>query len=157
MEYQIMYYGGMAGAIITLILSIIFYFKMGIAQVVEDLFGIRLRKKKASRQNSDDEAAEKKFTKEIMIKKQYSQVAAAKEGLNHDGDSRHYETALMAAATEETALLGPEEIEETTLLTSDADETTVLSEEMDETTLLTEAPYFQNELDIVVVHSDTKI
>ncbi|WP_338379129.1 hypothetical protein [Enterococcus faecium] len=47
MEYQIMYYGGMAGAIITLILSIIFYFKMGIAQGVGDLFGICLRKKKA--------------------------------------------------------------------------------------------------------------
>ncbi|WP_419954641.1 hypothetical protein ACN6MT_02210 [Neobacillus niacini] len=147
MEYQIMLYGGMAGALITLIISIILYVKMGIAQVVEDLTGISLRKRLHKKRKAQDKSNEKLLTKEIMLKKQYAWEAAASQ-----------ETELMDNKLEETALLGDEDIEETTLLTADLDETTVLSEEAEETSLLLEKEdFFKKEVDVIVVHSTTII
>lgn len=147
MEYQIMLYGGMAGALITLIISIILYVKMGIAQVVEDLTGISLRKRLHKKRKAQDKSNEKRLTKEIMLKKQYAGEAAASQ-----------ETELMDNNLEETALLGDENIEETTLLTADLDETTVLSEEAEETSLLLEKEdFFKKEVDVIVVHSTTII
>ena len=67
-----MFYGGMAGAMITLIISIILYVKMGIAQVVEDLTGISLRKRLHKKRKAQDESNQKRLTKEIMLKKQYA-------------------------------------------------------------------------------------
>ena len=147
MEYQIMLYGGMAGAVITLIILIILYVKMGIAQVVEDLTGISLRKRLQKKQKAQDESKEKRLTKEIMLKKQYAREAAASQ-----------ETELMNSEIEETALLGDGYIEETLLLTADFDETTVLSAEVEETSLLLEEEdFFKKEVDIIVVHSTTII
>lgn len=147
MEYQIMLYGGMAGALITLIISIILYVKMGIAQVVEDLTGISLRKRLHKKRKAQDKSNEKRLTKEIMLKKQYAGEAAASQ-----------ETELMDNKLKETALLGDEDIEETTLLTADLDETTVLSEEAEETSLLLEKEdFFKKEVDVIVVHSTTII
>ena len=147
MEYQIMLYGGMAGAVITLIISIILYVKMGIAQVVEDLTGISLRKRLHKRRKAQDELKEKKLTKEIMLKKQYANEAAASQ-----------ETELMNSEIEETALLGDGYSEETTLLTADLDETALLCADMEETSLLLEEEnYFKKEVDVIVVHSTTII
>ncbi|MFJ5762909.1 hypothetical protein ACIQAA_28085 [Neobacillus sp. NPDC093182] len=146
MEYQIMLYGGMAGALITLIVSIILYVKMGITQVVEDLTGISLRKRLHKKKKVQDNSNEKRLTKEIMIKKQYAGEAAASQ-----------ETELLSREIEETALLGDGYIEETSLLTADSDETTVLSEEAEETSLLREEDYFKKEVDVIVVHSTTII
>ncbi|MEH7181037.1 hypothetical protein [Neobacillus vireti] len=147
MEYQIMLYGGMAGAVITLIISIILYVKIGIAQVVEDLTGISLRKRLHKKRKAQDELKEKKLTKEIMLKKQYANEAAASQ-----------ETELMNSEIEETALLGDGYMEETTLLTVDLDETTSLCADMEETSiLLEEENYFKKEVDVIVVHSTTII
>jgi hypothetical protein len=147
MEYQIMLYGGMAGALITLIISIILYVKMGIAQVVEDLTGISLRKRLHNRKKAQDESKEKRLTKEIMLKRQYAGEAAASQ-----------ETELMSSEFEETALLGDGYIEETSLLTANLDETTVLTEDVEETSLLIEEEdYFKKEVDVIVVHSTTII
>jgi hypothetical protein len=147
MEYQIMLYGGMAGALITLIISIILYVKMGIAQVVEDLTGISLRKRLHNRKKAQDESKEKRLTKEIMLKRQYAGEAAASQ-----------ETELMSSEFEETALLGDGCIEETSLLTANLDETTVLTEDVEETSLLIEEEdYFKKEVDVIVVHSTTII
>jgi len=147
MEYQIMLYGGMAGTIITLIISIILYVKMGIAQVVEDLTGISLRKRLHKKKKVLDESNEKRLTKEIMLKKQYAGEAAASQ-----------ETELMSSEIEETALLAAGYIEETSLLTADLDETTVLSEGVEETSLLLEEEdFFKKEVDVIVVHSTTFI
>lgn len=143
MEYQIMLYGGMAGALITLIISIILYIKMGIAQVVEDLTGISLRKRLHKKQKAQEESNEKRMTKEIMLKKQYAREAAASQ-----------ETEIMGSEIEETALLS----EETSLLKSDFDETTVLSDDVEETSVLQEEEeFFKKEVDVIVVHSTTII
>jgi hypothetical protein len=146
MEYQIMLYGGMAGALITLVISIILYVKMGIAQVVEDLTGISLRKRLHKKKKAQDESNEKRLTREIMLKKQYAGEAAASQ-----------ETELMSSEIEETALLADGYIEETSLLTADFDETTLLSEGEEETSLLLEEDFFKKEVDIIVVHSTTII
>jgi hypothetical protein len=147
MEYQIMLYGGMAGALITLVISIILYVKMGIAQVVEDLTGISLRKRLHKKKKAQDDSNEKRLTKEIMLKKQYAGEAAASQ-----------ETELMNSEMEETALLGDGSIEETVLLTADFEETTVLSEDVEETSLLlAEEDFFKKEVDVIVVHSTTII
>jgi hypothetical protein len=147
MEYQIMLYGGMAGTIITLIISIILYIKMGIAQVVEDLTGISLRKRLHKKKKVQDESNEQRLTKEIMLKKQYAGEAAASQ-----------ETELMSSEVEETALLGDGYIEETSLLTADLEETTVLSADIEETSLLVEEEdFFKKEVDVIVVHSTTII
>ncbi|MDQ6595096.1 hypothetical protein [Bacillus salipaludis] len=130
MGYQIMFYGGLAGALITLAISIVLFVKMEIAQVFTDLTGIQFRKK---RRRIDEESREK-HTKEIMLKKQYAESAAAEE------------TELLEVA--ETVLAG--EIEETTLL---MEETTLLVEE---TTLLVENEFIK-EVDVVIVHSNTVI
>ncbi|MFB3170825.1 hypothetical protein P5G62_027435 [Neobacillus sp. 179-C4.2 HS] len=146
MEYQIMLYGGMAGTIITLIISIILYIKMGIAQVVEDLTGISLRKRLHKKKKVQDESNEQRLTKEIMLKKQYAGEAAASQ-----------ETELMSSEIDETAILGDGDIEETSLLTADFDETTLLSEGVEETSLLLEEDFFKKEVDVIVVHSTTII
>jgi hypothetical protein len=146
MEYQIMLYGGMAGTIITLIISIILYVKMDIAQVIEDLTGISLRKRLHKKKKAQDESNEKRLTREIMLKKQYAGEAAASQ-----------ETELMSSEIEETALLADGYIEETSLLTADFDETTLLSEGVEETSLLLEEDFFKKEVDIIVVHSTTII
>jgi hypothetical protein len=148
MEYQIMLYGGMAGTIITLVISIILYIKMGIAQVVEDLTGISLRKRLHKKKKVQDESKnEQRLTKEIMLKKQYAGEAAASQ-----------ETELMSSEVEETALLGDRYIEETSLLTADFEETTVLSADIEETSLLVEEEdFFKKEVDVIVVHSTTII
>ncbi|MFB3164911.1 hypothetical protein ABLO26_26485 [Neobacillus sp. 179-J 1A1 HS] len=146
MEYQIMLYGGMAGTIITLIISIILYTKMGIAQVVEDLTGISLRKRLHKKKKVQDESNEQRLTKEIMLKKQYAGEAAASQ-----------ETELMSSEIDETAILGDGDIEETSLLTADFDETTLLSEGAEETSLLLEEDFFKKEVDVIVVHSTSII
>lgn len=147
MEYQIMLYGGLAGAMITLIISIILYVKMGIAQVVEDLTGISLRKRLHKKRKAQNESNEKKLTKEIMLKKQYAGEAAASQ-----------ETELMSSEIEETAFLGDGYIEETSILTADIDETTILSPDVEETkVLLEEEEFFKKEVDVIVVHSTTII
>ncbi|MEH7246193.1 hypothetical protein V7114_05285 [Neobacillus niacini] len=147
MEYQIMFYGGMAGAIITLIISIILYVKMGIAQVVEDLTGISFRKRLHKKRKAKEESNQKRLTQEIMLKKQYAREAAASQ-----------ETELMSSI-EETALLGDDGyIEETSLLIADFEETTVLSADMEETSfLIEEEEPFKKEVDVIVVHSNTII
>ncbi|MFP7299896.1 hypothetical protein [Neobacillus niacini] len=146
MEYQIMLYGGMAGAVITLIISIILYIKMGIAQVIEDLTGVSLRRRLQSKKKARVDSNEKRMTKEIMLKKQYAGEAFASQ-----------ETELMSSGVLETALLDDGNIEETTLLTADFDETTVLSESEEETSLLLEDDYFKKEVDVIVVHTTTVI
>ncbi|MED3561206.1 hypothetical protein [Bacillus xiapuensis] len=131
MGYQIMFYGGMAGALVTIVISIVLFVKMEIAQVFTDLTGIQLRKK---RRQTAVEPRENKYTMEIMLKKQYAESAAAEE------------TELLQI--EETVLLG--DIEETALL---MDETALLVEE---TTLLVENEFIK-EVDVMVVHSNTII
>lgn len=163
MTYQIMFYGGMAGALISLVIAIIVFIKMDILLVIEDLTGIRLRKNSNSPQgghHSFTEASSKSFTSRIFkVKKENpngvaaaSEIAAT-ELINNTGDYRENDVA-------ETTLLASYE-DETTLLSSSEDETTLLSSYEDETTLLTQIEEdgsdFKLQLNIIVVHSETII
>lgn len=165
MTYQIMFYGGMAGALISLVIAIIVFIKMDILLVIEDLTGIRLRKNSNSPQGGHHSFTEassksKSFTSRIFkVKKENPNGAAAAseiaatELINNTGDYRENDVA-------ETTLLASYE-DETTLLSSSEDETTLLSSYEDETTLLTEMEEdesdFKIQLNVIVVHSETII
>lgn len=149
MTYQIMFYGGLAAALLTLIITIYVYVKMNIRRVISDLTGIKWKspigKKKSTSQSNEEKT---RTTNEIRLKKQ-----------DLEGEEI---TELMEDEVAATALLEESDVEETTLLSSEVDkedETTLLGESMDETTLLADEPafYFRKELDVVVTHSTTKI
>lgn len=148
MTYQIMFYGGLAAALLTLIITIYVYVKMNIRRVISDLTGIKWKSPFAKRSSTQAEVEEKRTTNEIRLKKQ-----------DLEGEEI---TELMEDEVAATALLDENDVEETTLLSSGVDredETTLLGESVDETTLLTDEPafYFRKELDVVVTHSTTKL
>ncbi|MFS0635138.1 hypothetical protein AB1K84_04495 [Mesobacillus foraminis] len=71
MEYQIMFYGGMAGAALALVLSVFLYIKLNIPQVVKDLTGFTLpgaNRISNSMRNSDAEQTGR-ITNEIKLRK----------------------------------------------------------------------------------------
>lgn len=142
--YHILLYGGLAGALITLIIAIILFIKLDITQVIQDLFGIRRTPKtKEKRRKSkgtgittnnitknSTEVTEGSLTTELL----YDEVAA---------------TTLLEEEPNETTILGKSG-EETTLL---EEETTLLGGNEKEPT----QRYFKKELDIIVVHSEVRI
>ncbi|MBM7618439.1 SHS2 domain-containing protein [Bacillus tianshenii] len=149
MTYQIMFYGGLAAALLTLTITIYVYVKMNIRRVLIDLTGIKRKSPFGTKKSSPQSTEEKtRTTNEIRLKKQ-----------DMEGDEV---TELMEDEVAATALLDLSDVEETTLLSPSAeqeDETTILGESMDETTLLSDEPafYFRKELDVVVTHSTTKL
>lgn len=148
MTYQIMFYGGLAAALLTLIITIYVYVKMNIRRVISDLTGIKWKSPLGRKSPTQAEEEEKRTTNEIRLKKQ-----------DMEGDEI---TELMEDEVAATALLDESDVGETTLLSSEdeqGDETTLLGESMDETTLLTDEPafYFRKEIDVVVTHSATKL
>jgi hypothetical protein len=152
MHYQIMFYGGLAGAIITLGISIIVFVKLNISKVIEHLTGYsfrRARKKSRKTKYQEQDLAEKRTTNEIKIRKNVVEHnLAVKETAATEWMGEEIEpTALMAVEkVEETELL----VEETTLL-DQADETTLISvvSEEDENNR-----FFRKEADIMIVHSE---
>jgi hypothetical protein len=155
MYYQIMFYGGLTGAVIALAVSILVYIKMNITQVIEHLTGFRFRKNsKKSRNNQikPNNVGEKRTTKEIQIRKKVSeQEQAWAEAVAA--------TELIGGRVEATALLSDEYSQETSILSGALDETTLLTADQ-ETSLLTgildeeNQASFKKELDIMIVHSE---
>lgn len=158
MTYQIMFYGGLAAALLTLILSIYVYVKMNIRRVIYDLTGIKWQRPFGKKSSSHAEE-EKRTTNEIRLKKQDMEENEITELMEGEVAA----TALLDESDiEGTALLDESHIEETVLLSAgneQEDETSLLGESMDETTLLNDEPvfYFRKELDVVVTHSTTKL
>lgn len=169
MEYQILFYGGLAGALITLVISIKVYMKLEISQVIADITGNRFKRKKKNNRISLEAQETKRTTSEIKLRKEEVPVAETVE-----------ETALMSQEIEptslfdennraptakkdwieETSLLGEASFssDETTLLAND-DETSILLEGDGETAILIEAEEesdFQIEVDVMIVHT-TKV
>src|SRR5690606_9293274 len=125
MEYQIMFYGGLAGAVITLIISIIVYMKLQISQVIEDITGGRFKRKKANGRSSYETAETKRTTSEIKLRKKDDPVATSVA-----------DTALLVSQElEPTSMLQNTDVEPTALLVEEkpVEETSLLIEE---TTLL---------------------
>lgn len=145
MTNQVLFYGGLAGMVFTLPITIYVFIKLNMIQVISDLTGVRLgktMKQLPRRYGKTKEISEKRVTNEIKLKRK--EVAAAK----------------TAGFYPETTQLLDESEEHTQLLTEFNDETVILTEDSDETALLiddTNRVYFNKELDVIIVHAQNQI
>jgi len=161
MGYQIMFYVGIAGALLTLIISIIVFIRLNISEVIEDLTGFSLHKwvkKLKAGGRSKQEQKMKPITREIQPRRDVDLEVAVSgsveatelleaEGFSFDSseatelltETDADETGFLPEADEdETELLMEANEDETQLLTEDDSETELLSSEIDETVLLNE-------------------
>lgn len=171
MKYQIMFYGGIVGTIIMLVITIIVFIKYDIIQVVNDLLGVRSRKeryiKKETNKNTTD-IVKKSTTRDIKLKKIAEEIKLKESGIIDGIESK--ETESIASYHEETEFIN-DDVEETEVIESiytkeeistDENETMLLENE-DETTILTEFienkdnENFIKEVDIMVVNSNFTI
>ncbi|MFF2448941.1 hypothetical protein ACFVSW_17810 [Neobacillus sp. NPDC058068] len=142
MEYQTIFYGGLAGAFLTLMISIFLFLKLNISEVIEDLTGFSFHKwvkKLKGRARSKREQSVKPITREIQPRRDVEmEVAITTGGVDA--------TELLAAADDdETELLAAApDTDETELLAAapDTDETELLAAapDTDETEFLAAAP-----------------
>jgi hypothetical protein len=133
LAYQIMFYGGMAGAAITLVIAILAYVKLNIAQVITDLTGWnfpgagRKARKTTSKQT---DTSTKPTTKEIHVRKNVEKEVAAGEYVEPTekmASSQIEPTALLSHESfKQTAFLKQEGLEPTALLKQDGHEPTAL-------------------------------
>ena len=109
MDYQTIFYGGLAGAILSLIISIIVFIKLNISEVIEDLTGFSFHKwakKQQGRSRSKQEQNNKPITREIQPRRDVEMEVAASGSVD--------ETALLDAevlssvSIDSTELLGTE-------------------------------------------------
>ncbi|MFN7251934.1 MAG: hypothetical protein ACK4M9_14185 [Anaerobacillus sp.] len=145
MTNQVLFYGGLAGMVFTLPITIYVFIKLNMIQVISDLTGVRLgktMKQLPRRYGKTKEISEKRVTNEIKLKRK--EVAAAKTAGFH----------------EETTQLLDESEDYTQLLAEFNDETSILTEDNDETSLLIDDAsrvYFNKELDVIIVHAQNRI
>lgn len=171
-----MFYGGLAGAVITLIISIIVYMKLQISQVFADITGNRFMRKKQNNRVSLEAQETKRTTSEIKLRKKEDPVAASVEdtalmsqgleptSLLEESSQAPTELLVESNMVEETSLLSEEtallqDNDETTLLLG-GDETSILLEGDGETAILTEKEEesdFQIEVDVMIVHTNNVI
>lgn len=151
--FQVFLYGGLAGALISLIIAVILFIKLDIPQVIQDLLGIRRTPKtreKRRRRDKRTQTTTDNISRNHTITKNPTEVT--------DGSLT---TELLYDEVAATALLEAEDPNETTLLHTNAEETALLDGQ--ETTLLrvdqnaASQSYFKKQLDIIVVHSDMRI
>lgn len=151
--FQVLLYGGLAGALISLIIAVILFIKLDIPQVIQDLLGIRRTPKTREKRRRRDKRAQTttdNISRNHTITKNPTEVT--------DGSLT---TELLYDEVAATALLEAEDPNETTLLHTNAEETALLDGQ--ETTLLrvdqnaASQSYFKKQLDIIVVHSDMRI
>ncbi|WLR55355.1 hypothetical protein LC048_24350 [Mesobacillus subterraneus] len=139
MAYQIMFYGGLAGAIIALVIAVLTYVKLNIAQVITDLTGWNFpgagRKARKTTVSRKTNTSTKPTTKEIHVRKNVEKEVAAGEYVEP--------TEKMASGQmEPTALLRNESFKQTALLKQDnLDPTALFAPDGHEpTALLAETP-----------------
>jgi hypothetical protein len=128
-----MFYGGMAGAAVTLVIAITVYIKLNIAQVITDLTGWnwpgagRKARKSTSKQT---DTSTKPTTKEIHVRKNVEKEVAAGEYVEPTekmASGKMDPTALLSQESfKKTALLKQEGLDPTALLTPDGLEPTAL-------------------------------
>ncbi|ADU31808.1 hypothetical protein [Evansella cellulosilytica] len=153
MAYQIMFYGGLIGATISLLISLTVFFRLKIWRVIQDLTGTRTLKSRKNRNEGVKEKGKtKKITKELKLKK------------NEGSDKQVAATLEKQSAMPETALLQYDDVGSTELLEEELDETVLLMEE--ETTLLegdeqksVEAgeDFFVKEKEVMIIHTNRSI
>ncbi|WP_102264543.1 hypothetical protein [Mesobacillus jeotgali] len=138
MAYQIMFYGGLAGAVIALVIAVLTYVKLNIAQVITDLTGWNFpgagRKARKTTTSTQADTSTKPTTREIHVRKNVDKEVAAGEYVEP--------TEKMASGQiEPTALLSQESFRNTALLKQEGLEPTALlsPEGLEPTALLKEA------------------
>lgn len=128
-----MFYGGMAGAAITLVIAILAYVKLNIAQVITDLTGRNFpgagrKARKTTRTQTD--TSTKPTTKEIHVRKNVEKEVAAGEYVEPTekmASSQIEPTVFMSQESfKQTDFLKQEGLEPTALLTQDGHEPTAL-------------------------------
>lgn len=128
-----MFYGGMAGAAVTLVIAITVYIKLNIAQVITDLTGWNWpgagrKARKTVSKNID--TSTKPTTKEIHVRKNVEKEVAAGEYVEPTekmASGKMDPTALLSQESfKKTALLKKEGLDPTALLTPDGLEPTAL-------------------------------
>jgi hypothetical protein len=143
-----MFYGGLAGAVIALVIAVLTYVKLNIAQVITDLTGWNFpgagRKARKKTTSTQADTSTKPTTKEIHVRKNVDKEVAADEYVEPTekmASGQLEPTALLSQETfrntallkqeglEPTALLSPEGLESTTLLTPDGLEPKALLKE----------------------------
>ena len=150
--YQLMFYGGMGGAIITFIIALIIFFRLKIWSIMKDLIGYRPRKKRnlpATLKDTDKLQIRKRLTSGVISKREIEKTSGlASTQLLQTSERNMEETALLTEHAE---------VASTTLLDESLEETTILTE-LEETTLLEEkSDYFVKNEEVIVVHSDEMI
>ncbi|RSD27087.1 hypothetical protein [Mesobacillus subterraneus] len=133
MAYQIMFYGGLAGALICITLAILAYVRLNIAQVLTDLTGRNFpgAGRKARKRSKAEDTVTKPITKEIHVRKNVEKEVAVGEYVEP--------TEKMASGpVASTALLNHDSVAPTALLSQESfKQTAFLNEgELDPTALL---------------------
>ena len=156
MKYEIMFYGGLVITIITLILAIISFLKLNVAEALCDLVGINFKAKRISKSNKSNKEKRKysnlsrRIKPDITVRKEKKKNIESKDIEENKNIKPRYDYNNL---DEDTTLLDEEN---TTLL--DGEETTIISEDAEETMLIEDdngfSEKFINEVDIVLVNSD---
>jgi hypothetical protein len=134
LAYQIMFYGGMAGAAVALVIAILVYVKLNIAQVITDLTGRNFPgagRKARNKSNENASTGTKPITKEINVRKNVEKEVAA-------GEYVEPTEKMVSGSVEPTALLNRKGLEQTALLHQDGtvEQTELLHRESFEPTTL---------------------
>ncbi|MFA9559942.1 hypothetical protein ACERII_21760 [Evansella sp. AB-rgal1] len=159
MAYQIMFYGGMVGAGITLLLAVFLFIRLKIWIVIKDLMGYSSAVKRRSPSKSKETgglSTRKWTTSRLLPKRQRGKEQAAATTEMLETEAGIAETALLEQDLEvEQTVLLDDEVEETTLLTSELEETTLL-DELDSSEELDKDFFIQKE-EVIIVHSHKTI
>ena len=143
MKYEIMFYGGLVITIITLILAIISFLKLNVAEALCDLVGINFKAKRISKSNKSNKEKRKysnlsrRIKPDITVRKEKKNNIESKDIEENKNIKPRYdynnldEESTTLLNDEDTTLLNEEN---TTLL--DEENTTMLED--DNTTLLDE-------------------
>lgn len=167
MANEIMFYGGMAGAILFGVGAIILFFVFHIYAVIGELTGITAKRSirkiqkegyegkskiRAIRENTDKIVTKRGRTTGRLQPKTKKQAAVEKQ--NVQGET----TLLNQNVNDDTVVLSPNANYETTVLNQNMKETTVLNQNAEETSVL-QQPKIRFEVveDVVVTHTDEKI
>lgn len=162
MKYEIMFYGGLVITIITLILAIISFLKLNVAEALCDLVGINFKAKRISKSNKEKRKysnLSRRIKPDITVRKEKKKNIESKDIEENKNIKPRYDYNNLDE--ESTTLLNDEDTtlldeENTTLL--DGEETTIISEDAEETMLIEDdngfSEKFIKEVDIVLVNSD---
>ena len=171
---EIMFYGGMAGAILFGVGAIILFFVFHIYAVIGELTGITAKRSirkiqkegyegkskiRAIRENTDKIVTKRGRTTGRLQPKTKKQAAIEKQNVQEETTLLNQNALLNQNVNDETVVLSQNANYETTVLNQNVNhETTVLNQNAEETSVL-QQPKIRFEVveDVVVTHTDEKI